>query len=139
MAPLTDSTLWELVKHLKQWLTNLRRAGEARKRQSIDALRAVIVAARATRVYLRRLGDSEPADHAEEARLSRRWTELGFVLKDLGLGALAKRCDVSGRYWSDPAQFDADFLERADVGLERMEKLARQTLAEVERGRATRS
>jgi N-carbamoylputrescine amidase len=139
VAPLTDSALWELVKHLKQWLTNLRRAGAARKRESIDALRAVIVAARSTRVYLRRIGDTGQADHAEEARLARMWTELGFGLKDLGLGALAKRCDVTGRYWSDPAQFDPEYLHRADVGLERMEKLARQTLAEVERGRSASS
>lgn len=61
------------------------------------------------------------------------WSELGFRLKDLGLGALAKRCDISGRYWADPTQFDSEFLQRADVGLERMEQLARQLLAEVER------
>ena len=133
MAPLADSSLWELVKHLKQWLINLRRAGRARKRESIDALRAVIVAARATRVYLRRLAANGQHDHDEEARLARLWTELGFVLADLGLGALAKRCDVSGRYWSDPAQFEREFLDRADIGLERMEQLARQMVAEVER------
>lgn len=133
MAPITDSALWELVKHLKQWLTNLRRAGQERKRQSIDALRAVIVASRATRVYLRRLADTGRADHGEEARLASLWTELGFVLADLGLGALAKRCDITGRYWSDPAQFDREYLDKADIGLERMEKLARQTVTEVER------
>lgn len=134
MATLTDSLLWELVKHLKQWLTNLRRAGEARKRESIHALRAVITAARATRVYIRHLEESGTADRKTETELSQRWTDLGFVLGDLGLGALAKRCDVKGRYWSDPEQFEPGFLDKADVGLERMEQLARQTLAEVERG-----
>jgi hypothetical protein len=134
LAPLTDSLLWELVKHLRQWLTNLRRAGSQRKRESIDALRAVIVAARATRAYLRHLEKSAKSDRAQEAELSRMWTELGFKLSDLGLGALAKRCDVSGRYWSDPSQLEIEFLDRADIGLERMERLARQTVAEVERG-----
>ena len=133
MPPFTDILLWELFKHLRQWLVNLSRAGTQRKRESIEALRAVTLAARATRVYLRRVTDTAHADHAEEARLSQMWSELGFRLKDLGLGALAKRCDISGRYWADPTQFDGEFLQRADVGLERMEQLARQLLAEVER------
>jgi hypothetical protein len=131
MPSLTSSLWWELFKHLRQWLVNLDRAGEKRKRESIEALRAVTLAARATRVYLRRLADTAQADHAEEARLSQMWTRLGFQLKDLGLGALAKRCDVSGRYWADPSQFDREFLDRADVGLERMEQLARRLLAEL--------
>ncbi len=135
MPPLADNLLWELFKHLRQWLVNLDRAGAERKRESIAALRRVTVAARATRVYLRRLADTARADHAEEAKLSQMWTELGFRLKDLGLGALAKRCDVSGRYWSDPAQFEREFLDRADVGLERMEQLARQLVAEIEQRR----
>jgi len=135
LPPLTDSLLWDLFKHLRQWLVNLNRAGAQRKRESIDALRAVVLASRATRVYLRRLADTAKADHAEEARLSGMWTGLGFKLADLGLGALAKRCDVTGRYWSNPAQFDRDFLDKADVGLERMEQLARHMVGEIERRR----
>ena len=133
MALLTASQLWELVRHLGRWLVNLRRAGESRRRESIAALRSVTVAARATRTYLRRLRDSGQPDHEHEAGLSRQWTELGFLLRDLGLGALAKRCDISGRYWADPAQFDRDFLDKADIGLERMEQLARQMVADLER------
>jgi hypothetical protein len=135
MPALTASLLWELVKHLRQWLANLARAGEQRKRESIEALRAVTVAARATRVYLRRIADTAQTDHAEEARLSEMWTGLGFKLQDLGLGALAKRCDITGRYWADPSSFDGEFLDKADVGLERMERLARQLLAQVAAGR----
>jgi len=135
LPPLADNLLWELFKHLRQWLVNLNRAGAERKRESIDALRAVTLAARSTRVYLRRVADTAGSDHAEEARLSEMWTALGFKLRDLGLGALAKRCDITGRYWADPAQFDGDFLDRADVGLERMEQLARQLVAEIEQRR----
>lgn len=131
MPTLTASLLWDLVKHLRQWLVNLARAGEARKRESIAALRAVTIAARATRAYLRRIAETGQTDHAEEARLSEMWTGLGFKLQDLGLGALAKRCDITGRYWADPAQFDREFLDKADVGLERMEQLARRLLAEI--------
>lgn len=139
MNALTDIGLWALIRHLRQWLTNLRRAGSERKRQSIEALRKVIVAARSTRAYLRSLKDTKQQDHGQEASLSAMWTELGFVLQDLGLDSLAKRCDVTGRYWADPEQLDREFLDKADVGLARMEQLARQLLVEIERGQSKRS
>ena len=132
MALISDSLLWELFRHLKTWLGNLQRASSERKREAIDALRAVVIAARHTQAYLRRLQDTATQDHAEEGRLAGMWTELGFRLTDLGLDKLAKRCDISGRYWADPQRFDDDFLARADVGLERMEQLARHMIAEVE-------
>ena len=93
MRLITDISLWELVKHLKQWLVNLRNAGQARKTESIDALRAVIVAARQTSAYVRRLNELGQQDHAEEANLTAMWTELSFKLADLKLSKLAKRCD----------------------------------------------
>ena len=130
---ITDISLWELVKHLKQWLTNLNRASNARQRQSTEALRAVVIVARHTQAYVRLLNDTLNQDHAQEAKLSEMWTELGFRLTDLGLSKLAKRCDIKGRYWADPDRFDSEFLQKADVGLERMEQLARQMLTEIER------
>ena len=132
MVNLGDSLLRELIRHLVSWLANLQRAGRLRKRESLDALRAVVVASRLTQAYLRQLRDTRQQDHREEGRLATRWTELGFRLADLGLGKLAKRCDVSGGYWADPQRFDEDFLQRADVGLDRMEQLARQMIAEIE-------
>ena len=132
MALISDSALWELFRHLRSWLTNLQRAGVARKRESVEALRAVVVAARHTQAYLRRLRDHNAQDHAEEARLASMWTELGFRLGDLDLTRLAKRCDISGRYWADPDQFEDDFLHKADIGLARMEQLARQMIAQIE-------
>jgi len=133
MTVLTDISLWELIKHLKQWLTNLNRASDQRQRQSIEALRAVVIAARHTQAYVRRLNDSAGQDHSQEAKLSEMWTELGFRLSDLGLSKLAKRCDIKGRYWANPDRFDREFLHKADVGLERMEQLARQMLVQFER------
>ena len=135
MAVITDISLWELIKHLKQWLTNLNRASSARQRRSIEALRAVVIAARHTQAYVRLLNDTTNQDHKQEAKLSEMWTELGFKLTDLGLSKLAKRCDIKGRYWADPNRFDNEFLQKADVGLERMEQLARQMLAQIERGK----
>lgn len=121
-------SLWELLKHLRQWLSNLKRASEDRKKQSIEALRSVIVVSRSTAVYLREISDTGKKSHSKEAKLSEQWTRLGFQLTDLGLTKLARRCEITGRYWSDPSLFDEEFLEKADISLERMEKLARQIL-----------
>jgi hypothetical protein len=132
MSVISDISLWTLFRHLGSWLGNLSRARQQRKRESIEALRAVVVAARHTQAYLRQLDDTSQQNHAIEANLAGLWTELGFRLNDLGLTKLAKRCDIRGRYWADPNILDADFLQRADIGLERMEQLARQLLAEIE-------
>ena len=134
MAVIPDISLWQLFRHLSQWLGNLSRAKQQRQRESIEALRAVVVAARYTQAYLRQLDDTGLKDHASEAQLATLWTELGFRLSDLGLTKLAKRCDIRGRYWANPDELDEDFLQRADVGLERMEQMARSLLAEIESG-----
>jgi len=133
MAVISDISLWQLFKHLSQWLGNLSRAKQQRQRESIEALRAVVVAARHTQAYLRQLDDTGRQDHATEAKLAALWTELGFRLSDLGLAKLAKRCDIRGRYWANPDTLDKDFLKRA--GLERMEQMALQLLAEIEPAR----
>jgi hypothetical protein len=135
MAVISDISLWQLFRHLSQWLGNLSRAKQQRQRESIEALRAVVVAARHTQAYLRQLDDTGKPDHAGEAQLATLWTELGFRLSDLGLSKLAKRCDIRGRYWANPDELDEEFLQRADVGLERMEQLARSLLADIEAGR----
>jgi hypothetical protein len=134
MEYLSASLLVELFRHVRSWLANLSRAGQGRKEASRAALRGVIKAARETAVYVRRLEDLGTRDHATEARLAGLWTDLAHALEDLGIHRLAKRCDISGRHWADPSHYDREFLERADVRLERMESLARQILAEVERG-----
>ena len=129
---ISDASLWQLFRHLSQWLGNLSRAKQQRQRESIEALRAVVVAARHTQAYLRQLDDTGQQNHATEAQLAALWTELGFRLSDLGLSKLAKRCDIRGRYWANPDTLDKDFLKRADIGLERMEQMALQLLAENE-------
>lgn len=133
MPTLTEAGLWALLRHAGRWLANLRRAGRQRRLESRAALRAVIKAARRTRAYVRNLERQRTADPAIEADLAELWTTLGFRLQDIGLGSLAKRCDIKGREWADPAQLDPAFLARADVSLERMEQLARGLLAELEK------
>lgn len=131
MEGLTTGLLWDIFTHARSWLANLDRAGKLRKQQSIQALRGVITAARETAVYLRQVKDSGKPNHQTEAHLSILWTELGFALEDLGINKLAKRCQIKGKHWSNPKQYDDNFINKADVSLERMEQLARQILHQV--------
>lgn len=124
--------LWDLFKHVCRWLVNLRRAGDARQRASIDAARATVGAARETAVYLRQMHDTGQRNHATERQLTRQWTELGFQLEDLGLSKLAKRCQITAKHWSNPQHYDEDFLDKADVSVDRMERLALEILKRME-------
>lgn len=131
MTELTAGALWALFKNGATWLTNLKRASQARKTESRKAVRQIVTAARETAVYVRRLNGIEVHDHKTEARLSRLWTELAFTLEDLKIDKLAKRCMIKGKYWSNPDHYNEDFLEKADISLERMERLAREILADI--------
>ncbi len=133
MDAVTSVSLWELIKHGYNWLSNLRRAKSERKQQSIQALRSVILATRETAVYMRQLTETRQRDHGVETRLALLWTDLGFTLSDLGLSKLAKRCQIKGKEWSDPAHYDQEFLDRADVKLDRMERLANELMFEIDR------
>ena len=132
METVSAALLWEMFKHARQWLTNLRRAGQERKLQSRQAVRRVITAARETVVYVRQLEETGQRDHHIEKHLSLKWTELGFELEDLGIKELAEKCQIKGKHWSDPNHFQPDFLKKADVSLDRMEQLAQAILNETD-------
>lgn len=125
---ITNFSLWELIKHAGRWLYNLKRAKDARKKESVRALRKVVLAARKTSVYVRELKDTGKRNHRTESRLSVLWTELGFALEDLGIHKLARRCQIKGKHWADPAKTDGDYLAKADAGLDRMEQIADELL-----------
>ena len=133
MTNISASLLWDIFKHVRSWLANLNRASEDRKQQSIKALRNIISASRETAVYIRQMNDRGLRDHATEKRLSLLWTELSFSLDDLGISALAKRCNIKGKQWANPDHYDADFINKADVSLDRMERLAQEILLELKR------
>lgn len=128
---VTEISLWELVKHSGSWVANLKRAKDARKKESIDALRRVVIAARKTSVYMRQLEETGEKSHQSEAELSVLWTELGFALEDLDIRKLAKRCRIKGKHWEHPGKMDKDYLKKADVSLVRMEQIANEVLREI--------
>lgn len=120
-----------IITHVKKWVTNLLRAKSERKKQSKEALRAVIKAVRETTIYLRNLREGGQKSIEKERDLSLLWTELSFKIEDLSLKKLANRCSLKGRYWADPAAFDKAFLYRADIRLSEIEQLAYASLKEL--------
>lgn len=133
MDPITPNLLWETLKHVRSWLANLDRASKERKGQSVRAVRDVITASRETAVYIRRMKDTGTRNHDTEAHLAVLWTELGFALEDIGIHKLAKRCQINGKHWAEPNHYDQDFLQKADVSLDRMERLANEILVQINR------
>ncbi|MEE4362130.1 MAG: hypothetical protein V2I63_11480 [Pseudomonadales bacterium] len=130
--PVVNAALLDgLLGHVRRWLANLARARSTRRIESEAALQNVVRAARETALYMRQLKATGVPDHARERELALRWTDLGFELQRLGMDALAKRCDIKGREWVDPEQFDALFLARAQVRLSDLEKQARVLLKRV--------
>jgi hypothetical protein len=130
---ITGISLWELVKHTGTWLANLKRANSSRKQASVDALRKVVLAVRQTAVYVRQIKDTGQAAHTTEAELAALWTALGFALDDLGVEKLAKRCSILGKTWADPSQLDSEYLQKADVSLEKLEQIANALLHDLTR------
>ena len=130
---VTQTTWLALFTHLKKWATNLRRANMARKAESMDALQDVIRAVRKTAIYLRRIKRRGDRTEEKEEELSLMWTNLGFKLEDLNLSSLARKCQISGKHWSDPEHYSQDFLNKADVSLESIEKLALTLIQEIKK------
>lgn len=130
---VTGSTISALIGHLVRWVTNLGRAGAARKRESRESLKQVVLAVRKTAVYGRSLDAGTTRNFDREAEIAMEWTALAIELERLGLGKLAKKCRVTGWYWENQERFDAGFLERAQVGLDQVERLALALLAEIDR------
>ncbi|MCP4161165.1 MAG: hypothetical protein GY760_13915 [Deltaproteobacteria bacterium] len=128
---ITSISLWELIKHSASWINNLKRAKDKRKKESVEALRKVIVASRKTRAYVRLLKDKGTGNRDFEIELTTVWTELGFALEDLKINKLAERCQIKGKNWSDPDHQDRKYLDKSDTGLEKMELLARDLLLEI--------
>lgn len=128
---VTAISLWELTKHAGTWIVNLKRAKDERKKQSIAALRKVVTSSRKTAIYLRQLQETGERSLQKEGELSLLWTELGFELEELGVNKLAKRCQIKGKHWENPKNSDKEYMKKADVSLERMERIAREVLKEI--------
>lgn len=114
----------DVATHILKWLTNLRRANKDRRRESLKAVNKIVALIRKTTAYSRGLRDGKQ-DFGTEAMLAEQWSDLAHDLAELKLVSLAKKCDLTGRFWADAAQFTPDFLTQADISFQSVERLAR--------------
>jgi hypothetical protein len=133
---LTPSDWLALIRHIKQWVGNLGRAGKERKKQSKKALRAVLLAVRETEAYVTDLNEGHPQSRGREREISSLWSSLAFELEDLDLNKLAKVCRIKGKYWATRRQdgtsaFTEDFLKKAGTRLSDIESAANLALKQV--------
>ncbi len=119
-----------LATHLLKWLTNLSRAKRDRQVQSIKAVNKVVSLIRKTTAYLRGLRVGKQ-DFGLEAALAEGWSDLAHELAELKLDALAKKCDITGRYWADSNQFTLEFMAQADISFKTVEKMARDLVIQI--------
>lgn len=129
----TLAILKAFTQHAARWLANLRRAGQDRQNRSLSAVNQVVSLARKTRAYARGVRAGQQ-DFRAEGDLAAAWSDLAFELRQLGLGTLAKKCDLSSRFWADPQQFPPGFLDEADIRFDSIERLARQIEASIVAG-----
>jgi len=130
---LSASDWLTIIKHVKQWLSNLGRAGDERRQQSKKALRAVILAVRETESYVTNLNQGAKQNKDTEREISYLWSSLAFELEDLGITKLAKVCRIKGKYWSTrkrdgSSAFSDDFLDKAGTRLADVERAANLAL-----------
>lgn len=118
-----------IITHIKQWITNLQRAGKERKAQSIKALRDVIRAVRQTEIYIRKIKEGGKPSIEEEKKLSLLWTELSFALTDIKLDKLAKKCMIKGKDWAVLSKQNTHFF---DTAITRLSEIERTTLLMLE-------
>ncbi len=128
---LPAATVIALAKFLGQWLYGLKKASDARKTECLEAIDLVIIATRKTQAYSR-AKDEGKANPRTEEELAMLWADLGIQLEQLKVRKLAKRCDIKGKYWANPKQFSTEWLAQADIGLEAVDRLARQMKAQIQ-------
>lgn len=128
MIEITAGEIGGILGHVARWLANLKRAKKERKLQSRQALERVVLAVRETATYTSHIRSGGKKRLEKETRLAMLWTELSFRLEELGLKKLANRCEIKGRYWANPDEFDDQFLRSARARLKDIEQEARLLL-----------
>lgn len=127
----TKAAVSALTTHIIKWVTNLGRAGDSRKLESRVCLERVILAVRKTAIYCRSLDSGQDINYQTEAEISMEWTSLAIELDRLKLQKLAKKCRVKGWYWENQGRFDEEFLSKAQISFETVERIAAQLLSEI--------
>jgi len=133
------SDLLEITNHVKRWLINLHYAQKERKKQSIDALQSVVLAAWETTVYLCEIRDQDKQSiekkkklAAREKKLSEFWTELSLHAAKLKLDKLSKGCRELGHFWSSPEIHSFHTVMKAPGGQKKDSERLKDRLDDIE-------
>ncbi len=128
---LGKAAISAFMTHIERWISNLKRAGKKRKQESQACLKRVILAVRKTAVYCRSLKEGRNINYDKETEIAMEWTRLGIELEQLKLTNLAKKCRVKGWYWENHFRYDKDFLSKAQISFEQVERQASKLLREL--------
>jgi len=121
----------EFTVALARWIKGIANRSEERKAEVRAALRQVVVAVRETSAYIAHLEEGGARSHQRDAQLAATWETLHQELRAVGVNGLAKRCYVKGRIWARDRTLTDEYVARADVKLEAVERLANAALAKV--------
>lgn len=122
-----------IITHIKKWVTNLLRAKKERKKQSREALEAVILAIIETQTYLGDIKErgKKAKSKKTEKNLALLWTGLSLKVRSIKLEKLADSCKDLGKYWADPSLFSKEYLKSINSNLSEIEKRAENILDQI--------
>lgn len=127
---ISKNKYYEMIEGVFEWLKSLDSTSEKKRKDSVDALRSVVLAIRETSNYL---NSKDTNNYIIEKKLSNSWTELSFKLKDLDMSMLAKKCFLKGKYWSNPEDYNSKNISQSVISLDMMEHLATKQLKAIEK------
>ena len=131
MSLITIKDIVDIGKHVRAWLTFLRKRQVEGRKEYCAALSTLYVAANETANYLAGLRRTRRRGLKKERELTGLWTNAGITLQSLDKD-LAIRCLRKGQYWADPDSWtDAD-VKRARIDLVRVQRDARLLLVRTE-------
>jgi hypothetical protein len=91
------------------------------------AVLAIATAADETRMYLRDSKEQRVRDNTKEAYLSKLWRQSAVELMEFD-DNLAKRCEMKGEFWSDPASWSRKDIASARILLKDISEQVRQLI-----------
>jgi len=91
------------------------------------ALSRILRALNQTKAYIADQVSGAPQDRKREEELSMAWTRASGELWGID-DDLARRCELKGEYWANPASWEPADVERARIGIDQVSEEARSLL-----------
>jgi hypothetical protein len=92
-----------------------------------EALGPLYDALNETQIYIAELHRGDKPNREKEADLSRRWRLASRKLRPIDR-KLAEICFHKGTYWINPEEWSQDDIQKANIGINKVCKLAKEML-----------